>query len=955
MYRVLFTVLTPLRDHHAVASALAVLLSFVAVPVLAVGQYGEEWGAIKTEHFVLHYHSATESMAEETANMLEAAHDFVCDGLGWEPTARTHVVLEDYTDSPNGLASTVPHNDIRLNGVAPAAVSSLGYYDNWMWNLVVHEYAHIVHISRVGGIPRVFNLLTNGELRPNQALPRWFVEGLATWFESEASGLGRIESAYFDAHIYSAALDRNFPTLGELSGSPLDFPYATGWYLYGSRFLDYVIRQHGLESVAEFMDVYGRQVVPFRINTIARRTIGDGFVDMWPAFVAESSGEAWAQHVQARVRGAPQPSRVTSFGHRSDRLAMHPSGALAWIRDDGHSERELVVDGTPVVSLDSTGPFDFLDEETAVISLQHTVERAYSYRDLYALDLRTGETTALTWGARANEPAVSPDQTRVAFTASREGRTEIAVLDVATQAIERVVTVDDWEQASDPAWLDDEAIVFTLLRPLHGRDLFRVDLATGAVEPLTQDGATATAPFVYGGDVFFSSDRGGLFDLYRLDDEELVQLTHTSTGYFSPVILSVDGAPQLHFAELRGRGFDIASIELPAGQPAGEPRTPARVTPLSFPDAVTSRRNGPPIRGLRVPDLAFALGVTSETQALGVTLATSDPGANAFSASVQWATEFQRPVGSLTFTNRRLPVAITLAASRGLVLRDERLRAGSRFVPYVEEQYRGSLAFSVPFRRIGGSHSFSVSYNANWFRFLDEPTVENRPEDLEPVSPDFIRFNSLRLGWAWRDIDRDAHAFGTNRGSAVDVALRLRSAVFGAEVETAELTANGTKYAELPWRHVLALRVSGGISEARDAGRRQYAIGGLAPHDVFLALQESTPVGTFHVRGHLPSARSGNRYLRGHVEYRFPLIRISSGAGTLPVFLERLNGAIFVDAGLASSRNLVVEDGIYGVGAELRLSTALGYTEAADFRMGLARGFGVGGIWDAYLVYGFEF
>jgi hypothetical protein len=707
----------------------------------------------------------------------------------------------------------------------------------------------------------------------------------------------------------------------------------------------------------DFIDVYGRQVIPFRINTLARRTIGDGFVEMWPEFEAQASGEAWAHHVVSRTQGAQAPERLTSSGHRNERIARHPSGQIAWINDDGRSDRELIVSGRLGVPIESSGSFDFLDEDTVVISFQHSIDRGYSYRDLYALDLTTGATTALTWGARANHPSVSPDRTRVAFTSSREGRTEVALLHLQSGVVADVVTVEPWEQASDPAWIDDETLVFTLLRPHEGRELFTVELDSGERRQLTNDRATATAPFVHASQIFFASDRDGLFDLYRVGPhgEALTRLTHSSTGFFSPVVTQVGEEQRLHFTELRGHGFDVGSLVLPSGERAELSLEPSRRTPRSFPSATLSRRGGPPIRGLRVPDLGFALGVTSETQAMGLLLSTSDPGANAFSASIQYASEFRSPVGSLTFTNRRLPVAVTLSGSRGLVQRDDRLRAGSEFVPYVEEQFRSSLSFSIPFRRIGSSHSFSVSYNVNWFRFLDEPEVENRPEDLQPIAPRFVRFNALRFGWSWRDIERDAHAFTTNRGSAVDVALRLRSAVFGAEVETAEMTANGTRYAELPWRHVLALRVSGGLSEARDAGRRQFAVGGLSPHDVFLALQESTPVGTFHIRGHLPSARSGNRFVRGHIEYRFPLIRINSGAGTLPVFLERLSGAFFVDGGMAASRNLVAADGIYGVGAELRLSTSLGYTEAADFRVGLARGIGRGGIWDAYLLYGFEF
>lgn len=933
-----------------------IALLLLAAPARGQGGLEERWGAIRTDNFVLHYHEATEPLAEETAAMLEGAHTFVCDAFGWSPRGRTHVVLEDPTDSANGFANTVPWNAIRLHAVRPTELSALGYYDNWMWNLVVHEYVHVVHLSRVGGIPRVLNLLTNGELRPNQALPRWFTEGIATWFESEASGTGRIHHVLFDAYLHGAILDDTFPTVGALSGDPLEFPYATGWYLYGSRFMDYVIREHGLEAVTEFIDVYGRQVLPYRINELARRTIGDGFVDMWPAFRAETAGSAWAAHVTSRAVRAPNVESLTAGGHRSEHLALHPSGLPAWIRDDGHSKATLVVPGRVELPLESTGAFEFLDERTAVISLSHPVSAGYTFRDLFALNLIDGTLDALTWGERAAEPSVSPGGDRVAFSAPVDGRSELRLLSLASGEVQTVVEVSPWEQASSPAWLDEDTLVFSHFRPGRGRDLALVDLPTGEVSWLTADRARAVTPSVLDGVVYFSSDRGGLFDIYRINpaDGLTERVTQTATAAFTPIATEHDGRTTVHYAEVSGHGYDIRSMTFDqALGPAGP--APATIRePMVFEAPSDTRRGGPPIRGARVPDLTLALGVSGETQALGFGLRTEDVGANSIALSFEYAQEFQQPVAAVDFTNRRLPVALWLSASRGLVRRDDRLRAGSEFHPYTEEQFQGAVGTSVPVRRIGSIHVFSVSYSANWFRFLDGLDVLHEPDDLQPITPDFVRFNAVRLAWSWRDADRDRHAFTRNRGSNAQIGFRFRSPVIGAEVESAELTASGARYAAIG-RTVLAARLGGGVSESRGTARRQFAIGGLAPHDLFLSLRESTPSGSFHVRGHAPSARSGNRYVRGQLELRFPLVNLNAGAGTLPIFLERLHGAVFVDGGMAASRNLVVADGIYGVGGELRLATALGYTEAAAFRAGIARGFGEGGIWDAYALYGFEF
>ena len=942
--------------HVGLAALALIVLTILPAIAAAQGGFEEPWGAIRTEHFVLHFHEATEPLADDTAAMLEDAHDFVVERFGWGPRGRTHVVLEDPTDGANGLANTVPWNVIRLYAVSPTEFSSLGFHDNWMWNLVVHEYVHVVHLSRVGGIPAALNRLTNGEMRPNQAVPRWFTEGLATWFESEASDTGRIHHALFDAYLNGAIIDREFPSLGALSGDPLEFPYATGWYLYGSRFVEHVIERHGLDVVVEFIDVSGRQLVPYRINEIARRTIGEGFVEMWPAFRAETAGNAWATHVAARATRPPATRGLTEGGHRSEHLAVHPSGLPAWIQNDGRGEPMLVVPDRVSLPLESTGAFDFLDERTAIISSAHPVAAGYTRRDLFALDLVDATMTPITWGARADQPAVSPTRTQVAFSVAIEGRRELRVLDLASGEIATALEVERWEQASSPAWLDEERLVFSYLRPGDGRELAMLELSSGEVTMLTTDGASVVTPFVSDGFVYFATDRDGLFDIHRLETSsgEVVRVTTTSTAAYNPVVASVGGNPSLVFSEVGGRGFDIVATSLDSLQSHDARSTRPPRDPRIFDAPQLSRRGGPPIRALKVPDLTLALGVSGETQAMGFGLSTEDVGANTLALTFEYASEFGQPVGALDFTNHRLPVSVSLSVSRGLVRRDDRLRAGSRFRPYTEEQFQGAVGVSALARRIGSTHVFSMGYSANWFRFLERPQVEHRPEDLEPLEPDFVRFNALRIAWSWRDIERDRHAFTRNRGSNVQVAFRFRSPVIGAEVESGELTASGARYSTLG-RVVLATRVGGGISESRDVGRRQFAIGGLAPHDLFLALRESTPSGSFHVRGHLPSARSGNRFLRGQVELRFPLLDIGDGAGTLPVFIERLHGAVFVDGGMASSRNLVAADGIYGFGGELRLASALGYTEATSFRAGVARGLGEGGIWDVYALYGFEF
>lgn len=929
----------------------------------AEGIFSEAWTRYRGPGAVVHTHEGTDPIGAEVAAMCEAATAEIARVLGWT-WARTDVVLEDRTDSANGVASVVPFLSVRLHAVSPNADSALGYHDNYMWNLVVHELVHIAHLGRVGGLPGLSNRIFDTEFAPNQAVPRWLSEGLATWFESELTGTGRLHSAYFDGVWRARALAGRFPDMGELAGDPVEWPYATGWYLYGAHFVDWMIDRHGIEGVARFIEVYGRQVVPFRINEVARETIGAGFTDEWPAYRASMEGRAWGHAVAARAFGLPEPTRLTEGGHQTRFAAIAPDGALAWLSDDGDRAQAIVLRrdaGTRRVRLQSGGEFDFIDDATVVIDQPHAVDRVYAFRDLFAIDLRSGEQRALTHGARAREPRVSPDGASVVFAAHDTSRTDLRRVDLRSGEVSTVFRAAQWAQATSPVFAPDGSVVFAYQAPGEGRDLYRVSGA-GELERLTWDRASATDPFVTpdGRFVLFSSDRSGTHDIYALElsSGTLTALTRSPSGAFSPVL---DRSGRLIFSVVGPDGYDLWTLEPgpldAAGLHAGPATNAMRPRPIPEVSAPIERRTGPPIASLRGPDGAIRIGLGSITSQVGMRLRGNDaPGANAYDLVVHWSFDHMQPIGSLAWANRRLPAELSASVTRTLVERPERLVAESRYVPFVEEQYSGVLGTSASFPDLGSRHVLSASYGANHYGYLREPAVVHDPVDIAPREPRFVRFNALVVGWSWSDVEAYPESFTTPSGTAIGSSLRVRSPALGAEVESADVTASVTHYAALPWaRHVVAVRAAGGIAESRGVARREFSLGGPSTQDLFLALRDGLPAGAGDIRGFRPGVRQGNRFYRGQVEYRFPLVSLAWGAGTLPVYLGRLHGAVFFDTGQATDDRVRGEDALYGVGGELRLGSTIGYAESAPLRAGVARGLGPDGIWDVYMLYGWEF
>ena len=90
-------------------------------------------------------------------------------------------------------------------------------------------------------------------------------------------------------------------------------------------------------------------------------------------------------------------------------------------------------------------------------------------------------------------------------------------------------------------------------------------------------------------------------------------------------------------------------------------------------------------------------------------------------------------------------------------------------------------------------------------------------------------------------------------------------------------------------------------------------------------------------------------------EYRFPLLWLERGYGTFPVYLRRVNGAVYGDAGNAFLGGFNPRDLKYGVGGELRLELHLAYYLYTQVQLGVAQGLSTGGSTQYYFVTAFPF
>ena len=83
----------------------------------------------------------------------------------------------------------------------------------------------------------------------------------------------------------------------------------------------------------------------------------------------------------------------------------------------------------------------------------------------------------------------------------------------------------------------------------------------------------------------------------------------------------------------------------------------------------------------------------------------------------------------------------------------------------------------------------------------------------------------------------------------------------------------------------------------------------------------------------------GRKAALASLEYRFPLRDIESGiGGNMPLYLRRLHGALFAEAGNAWDDAFRSRDFKRSVGAEARIDVYFAYYVPLTFRIGLAKG-----------------
>ena len=514
----------------------------------------------------------------------------------WKPWERTTVLLKDLSDYGNAAARASPNNASILD-VAPLNQSFETFSSGErIFTLMNHEPVHIATMDAWNSEDAWWRNVFHGKPTPIQQhpesiiynylatprvnVPRWLLEGSAVFFETwMGGGLGRGQGAY-DEMVFRAMVRDDahfFDPLGiESEGIFVDFQGGVNAYLYGTRFISYLALTRSPEKLVEWL----RRPEGSRRYYSAdfERVYGQSLDDVWAEWIKweHDFQRANLQQVQQYPTTPTRPLAATGLGSVSRAFVNPRSGDLIggfrYPGVIGHLGEMSVKDGHIRNLTDIKGPMLYrvtsLAYDPKTNRAWYTTDN-YAFRDVYEIDIATGEKKMVLEDARIGDLVFNPKDGALYGFRHLNGYVTLVKIPSPYNEWHQLHT---WKYGEVPFDLDispDGELVAASFGKVNGDQSVRVwrlsDLAADNDKELSQFSFGTSVPegFVFSPDgryLYGSCYYTGVSNIYRYEiaTGKADAVSNAVTGFFHPIPQD-DGS--LIVFEYTGQGFKPVVIE----------------------------------------------------------------------------------------------------------------------------------------------------------------------------------------------------------------------------------------------------------------------------------------------------------------------------------------------------------------------------------------------------------
>ncbi len=580
------------------------LFPLLAIVALALPLHAQDdpfhpelvWRTIETPHFLVHYHTGAEWTAQQVARIGETIYGPVTSMYHHEPDQKVSFIIRDHDDYSNG-ASYFFDNKIEL--WAPALDFELRGMHPWLWNVVTHEFTHMVQIQtslKFGRrVPAIYLqwLGYEEERRPDVlygypnvlvsyplsgfVVPSWFAEGVAQYNNPS------LQYDYWDTHrdmILRMYLLRGKPlTWEEMAVFGKTSLGNESAYNAGFSLVSYISEHYGADKL---------EGISRKLGTLTRVTI-DGAIKATLGIDGPELYRAWMDTMRVRYEkvahgvaaDSVEGEIVAGEGFGNDDPAFSPDGSmLAYISNKGEDyfgtsgiyvmDRKTGTSRKVVDLVRST--LSFSPDSRSIFYVKGTRDNPHwsLLNDLYRYDLSEERETRLTHAARISYPRLSPDGKRIVCVVTGDGSTNLAVIDADGTNLRKLTSYAAGQQVYSPVWSPDGRTIAFGFSEANGQTIVLTDTAGSVLRHMPLSGDARTPEFSADGrHLYFSWDSTGIFNIYRMSlaSGEISRVTNVLGGAFQPT-RSPDSV--MAFVKYTETGFKLAEMRLPA-EPAPVP------------------------------------------------------------------------------------------------------------------------------------------------------------------------------------------------------------------------------------------------------------------------------------------------------------------------------------------------------------------------------------------------
>jgi WD40 repeat protein len=867
-----------------------------------------DWEIYRSPHFNVYYYKAEEAQLQKVVSFAESAYDQLARDFNFQikdPVPLIFYSTHSAFEQNNIILNFIPEgigafaSPVRFRMVLPIDMP-----DPELMQLILHELTHIFQ----------YHMLFQGSLAKAVATapPTWFMEGMASYMAKDETQRDKM-------FLRDAVVNDRIPSV---TGANFGGFFA---YRFGHSVFDFIEERWGKEGFLDFIYEI-RNTIGSRVDRAVERAFRMKPEDFdlefrrWlrrkylPQLVA--TGEPSDFGRVFRIQEGRPASEVIS-------PTASPSGDLVAAFTVYSGEIDVALFDTQTRRLVRNITAGFSDEYQYLVGQELALGRKMGRdmdfspdgntiavfakrekgRSLLLLDVLNGGIRQIVDMADLEQqtaPAWSPDGTKIAFSAWKNGQFDIFLLDVESRTITNFTNDDLFDGAPDFS-PDGRSVVYISVTGDGFAKLFRSEVGNPAQRFQVTTGESNENDPVYSPDgrrIYFTSDRDGADNIFGLDlaKGEIRQYTNVVTGAFMPTVLREaeagedEGKERLVYTGFWKGNFDlyVTDLEEPVDDPQiveipVEPTSPENVARFEPDIQVTvDDANKENYGGYKffLEDARSVVGVDTDQTVLGqIILSFSDylGDRRVFAAlsSVESFSNFNILYADLS---RRWQWQVLLFDDRSYYLTRDFVREDTR--PFQREQkaYQitgavGSIVYPFTFYQRA---EFGVGYI---YREIAYPLLEIGRDPLEPV--EFVTFTDdfpLIQGALVGDSAIFAN-YGAVGGRRWRLDLQYGPNLGGADGEDSTLFASADidvrQYIPVTRRSNLALRGFAGIS----GGERPtpFRFGGLDT-----------------LRGTRFYEFSGDRAFFANIEYRFPLIDLIA----TPLFaFQGVRGVIFFDVG----------------------------------------------------------